>query len=466
MKISDFKNKIAYSEGSGVSAFLDENIKMKLNNFGYYQEVFLNKNILEINNLIDLVVPNFNDSIDETIVAKGLFGNLNEINFDDDIGYFLNLYGGFVLEGDFRKNGSSGGMTTWILKELFERKLITGVVHVKKTNNSENSVIFEYGISNSLEEILNNSKSRYYPVELSNCLKKIKNTPGNYAIVGIPSFIMAIRLLSKYDEVIKDRIKFTIGLISGHQKSSKMAEVFGWQVGIQPGSLIDIDFRYKTETNLANSYSVKMTGIINGEKKIIIKTIKDLFGDNWRDGYFKIPASDFTDDVFNETADVTLGDAWIAPYNLDKNGNNIVITRNKTIDEIITSGILDNKICLDKLSKEQIKKTQEGHLRHTKYELPYRLYKKDKIGDWRPKKRLASAKNISFIRRKIQDLREEISVKSHFIYKEAVEKNDYNIFIKQMNKLSSKNNIYYFLQWIKKINLRFLYSKIRELIKK
>jgi coenzyme F420 hydrogenase subunit beta len=456
MKISEFLKKSIYSEASGVSSYLDENIRMDLNEFGCYEEVFLNTSINQINESINSVVPNFNSLINENIVSKELFGTLKGINYDNDIGYYLNLYGGFVLEGDFRKNGSSGGMTTWILKELFERKLITGVIHVKKVNNLESPVIFEYGISNSLEEILSNAKSRYYPVELSKCLKVVKNNPGNYAIVGIPSFIMAIKLLSKSDDIIKNRIKFTVGLIAGHQKSSKMADVFGWQVGIKPGSLKDIDFRYKGNENLASSYSVKMTGIVNGDKKTIIKPIDELFGDNWRDGYFKINASDYTDDVFNETADVTLGDAWIYPFNLDKNGNNIVITRNSKIDEIITNGIQNNKIKLDKLPKNLIKESQASHLRHTKYELPYRLYKKDKFRQWRPKKRVDASKRINFFRRKIQDLREDISKKSHIIYKEAVTRNDLNYFISRMKKLSSRNKKYYKIQNLISIALRLL----------
>lgn len=39
-------------------------------------------------------------------------------------------------------------------------------------------------------------------------------------------------------------------------------------------------------------------------------------------------ACDFCDDVFAETADIALGDAWLPEYVQDGNGTNVVVTRN------------------------------------------------------------------------------------------------------------------------------------------
>src|SRR5699024_1107166 len=152
---------------------------------------------------------------------------------------------------------------------------------------------------------------------------------------GIPSFIYSIRLLSEVDPIIKERIKYTVGLICGHQKSSKFSEAMGWQVGIEPGNLIHIDFRKKLPNAPANRYGIELTGIRDGKEVKIIKTGRELIGQNWGKGFFKSYASDFTDDVLNENADITIGDAWLDEYMNDSLGNNVVIIRNNDLNKVV-----------------------------------------------------------------------------------------------------------------------------------
>ena len=100
-----------------------------------------------------------------------------------------------------------------------------------------------------------------------------------------------------------------MGLICGHQKSSKFAEALAWQVGIKPGNLKSINFRKKLLGRPANDYGVEMTGTINGKEITIIKPAKEFLGQDWGQGFFKIMVLMLLTDVMNETADITLGDA-------------------------------------------------------------------------------------------------------------------------------------------------------------
>ena len=443
MKVSEFNKKKIFSEASGSCAIVDKNISILLNEYGIYEEKILLNDDYELDSLIEYVCPNLNDKVDESLVSKKLYGDIDNINYDEKIGYYVSLYAGYVKEGDYREKGSSGGMGTWILKELFEKDLIDGVIHVKENSDKDSAILFKYDISNSIEEIKSGSKTKYYPVEFSEVLKKVKEQPGRYAIVGIPSFIMAIRLLSEKDEIIKERIKYTIGLVSGHQKSSKFAESLAWQVGIKPGSLKHINFRKKLPNRSSNDYGVEITGEIDGKIVSIIKPTKELLGQNWGEGYFKPLTSDFTDDVMNETADITLGDAWLEEYEKDDKGNNIIIVRNLVIESLIQDGIKNDKLNLDIVNANTINRSQAAHYRHTHDELSYRLFKKDKVNQWRPKKRVEASNNISFLRRRVQDMREEISTKSHLVYKKAVELDDLDYFKKEMKKLSKKYNNFY-----------------------
>lgn len=443
MKVAEFKAKKIFSEASGSCVVVDDNIEMRLNEYGIYEEKISIAEDDELDPVVEYVSPNFNNKIDESEIARKLYEHIPGIQYDERIGYYTSLYAGHVSEGDYREKASSGGMGTWIFKELFEKDLIDGVIHVKENPDKNSQIMFKYDISRSIDGIKAGSKTKYYPVEFSKVLKIVKEVPGRYAIVGIPSFIMAIRLLSDKDDVIKDRIKYTVGLICGHQKSSKFAESMAWQVGIKPGNLKHIDFRKKILDKPASEYGVEITGVIDGKEVSIVKPTKELLGQNWGQGYFKTKASDFTDDVMNETADITLGDAWLPEYTKDGKGNNVIVVRNPLIDDLIKEGIKSARLNLDVVDKETIFRSQAAHYRHTHDELAYRLYKKDKRNEWRPKKRIEASNDIPLLRKKVQDLREEISIQSHIVYKKAVELDDLEYFKTEMEKLSKKYNELY-----------------------
>lgn len=156
------------------------------------------------------VCPFSDKSINEDEIGENLFKKENK-NYDNNIGYFSETFAGFVNEEGYRKNGSSGGMVTWTLVELFKNGLINKVAHIHSHKpTEENPKLFEYKISKTIQEIKSGAKSRYYPIEISEIISEIRETPGNYAIVGIPCFIKAIRLLMKQEPVLHDRINIAL----------------------------------------------------------------------------------------------------------------------------------------------------------------------------------------------------------------------------------------------------------------
>lgn len=455
---SEIKKIKSYCEASGIYSYYTHS-KNSLNEYGEYEE-----NIDDFS-LANGLSPNYTDSTNESLVAQELYSDVEEIQYDSRIGYYKSLYIGHVLEENYRKNASSGGIGTWIFKELFEKGIIDGVIHVKE-DKSNNEKLFSYQISRSLDEIKDGAKTKYYPVELSGVLKTVKETPGKYAVIGIPSFIYSLRLLAKKDRLVGERIKFMIGLVCGHQKSSTFADFMGWQLGFKPGDITYINFRKKLVGRKSSDYGIEVHGYINGKYEEKISPTSELLGQNWGQGWFKVYASDYTDDVFNETADLVLGDAWLPEYTNDSGGNNIVIVRNPVLESIIKEGMLDNRVKLDEVNSDKIFQSQVAHYRHTYEELPYRLYKRDKEGVKRPKKRVEAANNLSFTRKKIQDMREKISLSSHIYFKEAVDKDDINYFINKMAPLERKYRNYYRLERLKEMNFSKFKKKVFGILKK
>lgn len=442
--------------GTGTWTTVSPKIKNKMNKYGEYEAFIDPKDFNsftqeEIDKIkaITIGLPG-NPGIDD--VSKMLFSNYKEIKYDKSIGYFAQIFAGYVQEGNYRKEATSGGFGTWIMTELLRKGLVDGIIHVREKDNNDEGIFFEYTISDNIEDVKKGSKTRYYPVELSKVLNYVKKNNKRFAIVGIPSFIYSIRLLALQDEIYRERIKYTIGLVCGHQKSANYLFSLAQQAGIEKEMLRTVDFRKKLESENADEYIIEFVYEEDQEEKRKIIKMRNLVGYSWGQGHFKVRASDYTDDVMNETADLTLGDAWIPPYKFDGRGNNVLIVRNPDILEVINEGIQNKKIVLDTITVQQAYASQPGHFRHTVDELPYRIQKRNHDKLWTPENRVDTSKQIPFLRKKVQDIREEIRETSREFY--ITKEYTFPQYIKKMKKLEKKYQMIYSLIEIRRLGIK------------
>lgn len=430
---SEQRTREKYQVSSGVEAIVNPNLQMSLDHLGIYRsspQTEYNGTATTVRSDTELLVNAMSDeSSNEDELAEALFAE--NCSHNPILGYYQGLYAGHVSVDDFRANGSSGGLATWVLVKLLENDLVDGVIHLKPSQES-GSVLFQYSISTTTDEIKAGAKSRYYPGELSMVLTEALSTGKRYAITGIPSFITEVRLLSNLNPQIANGIKYYVGLICGHQKSTKYAEALAWQHGIKPGDLHAIDFRKKNPDGRASQYFTEMIGVKEGREVTITQPQSQLFVANWGHGFFKPPFSDFTDDAFNETADIALGDAWLPEYDSDGNGSNVAVVRNPILHSLIKQGLAAGELKLDELDEATMIKSQAGLVHHTRDEIGYRLHKPDSKGEWRPTKRIPASNDLPFLRKRIQDTREMISAKSHLVYQQAVERDDWFYFERRM----------------------------------
>ncbi|EPY4835453.1 MULTISPECIES: Coenzyme F420 hydrogenase/dehydrogenase, beta subunit C-terminal domain [Klebsiella] len=426
-----------YCVGCGACAVPEQSpFKIVMDDYGQYQSALKDANVFATTqNDYEKLCPFGSGAPNEDEIGKQQFSETCEYN--DQVGYYNGVFAGHVTEGDFRNQGSSGGMGTWVLNELLSKGLVDYVVHVKSETAAEDlhNIPFKYQVSESLEETQQGGKSRYYPIELSEVLKTVRNKPGRYAVVGLPCFIKSIRLLQAQDPVLAERIQYCVGLVCGHLKSAHYAESLAWQMGIPPQDLEGIDFRAKDPSQPANRYSTYAKGP-SGEK--VVPT-NQLFGADWGAGAFKYKACDFCDDVFAETADVVLGDAWLPEYVQDSYGTNVVVTRNQDIRQLIVNARIEGRLEMDDLSVEKAVQSQDAGLRHRKRGIVDRLNFEVEADRWVPSKRLATPDHAKpQLEKEKQMLRVQMRDLSHESFKQAKERSDINVYIKRMTPVYSK----------------------------
>ena len=316
---------------------------------------------------------------------------------DARLGRLQSCFVGHVAEAGYRENGSSGGMVNWVAAELLRTGQVDAVAHVVPTQGQEDGRLFTFRLSRSVDELFEGGKSRYYPVELSGIFREIRQTPGRYAIVGIPCFIKAVHLARRAEPILAERITHTLGLFCGHMKSARFVESFAWQLGTTMERVRAVDYRIKDAGRPANWYRAHLT-LTDGST-----TSEDwwhLADGDWGAGYFQSSACDWCDDVVAETADISFGDAWVEPYSSDGRGTNVVVVRSAAVASMLRSAITDGRLSLREVDAGFVAETQAAGFRHRREGLAYRLTWR-KRGPVRPIKRVAPRSSGISPRRKL-----------------------------------------------------------------
>lgn len=421
--------------GCGSCVLNEKKNFMKFNKIGQYIPIISKKNDLIKN---DKFCPFSKNSLNENKISRKIF-NIKKMQYNQNLGNFYSVYVGYDKSKiNFRKNGSSGGLTSWIINELMSKRLIDAFISVGWCNKKK---IFEYKIFKNINDVKKSSKTRYYPVEFSNVLKKIDPLK-KYAFVGIPCYIKALRNHSFDNPIIKNSIKYYISILCGHQKNKFYFDNILQSLNTSKKKIIDFDFRKKILGKPANKYGI----YLEQKNKNITTPATNIFGADWGLNFFKYKACDFCDDVAGETADISFGDAWLKNEVRDYRGHNIIITRNKKLNEILNLGYLNNEIFLRKSNPKELYDSQQSSFRHRREGLQVRINNLKTSGYWYPKKRLfKNLKKINNNKIKVYNQRIILQNLSNTLYKKK----------------------YFYLKMIFQVTIYYFYSKklIKFLIK-
>lgn len=420
-----------YCIGCGLCAAVDGSpLQMRLDETGAYQA--------ELRDPLDTagraasvleVCPFSGEGPDENDLAAKRFG---AAPWRDDIGHHLGTYAGYVEEGRFRIDGSSGGMAKWILAELLETGQVDHVLHVRASDDEApaGAALFEYVVESRGEDVQRGSRAAYYPVEMSGVIDFLRRNPARYAITGVPCFIKGVRRMAEVDAVVAERIRYTVGIICGHLKTAGYAEALGWQLGVPPDDLTAIDFRTKIPGRRAPEKGV--TAFDEQGRAHGPAVVQDLYGTKYQNGFFKYSACNYCDDVVAETADVAVGDAWLPGYT--DSGNSVVVVRDRLIHELIDNAIHAGRLSLDAIEPRLAGASQKGGLRDRREGLSYRLHLAERAGRWYPPKRVAPSSDLPLDRRALYRLRMVIAQRSSVEFLRAKREDDLPLFLRRMSR--------------------------------
>lgn len=418
----------------------NDNISMNWSNEGF---LIPTSETPELESEKSLKVCPFNPFPDKEVQTENEIADifLNDApNHHKRVGKFYNTYVGY--SNKYRLTSSSGGLATYLIDQLFKEDIIDAVITVKEGKDS----FYEYSVIRSTDELISTSETKYYPVTLGTVIDQLKNSTERFAVVGIACFIKSVRLLQFYHPELKEKIKFTIGIICGGVKSKFFAEYLAGKSGVSSNQFSKPQFRIKDHNSTASDYSFGCK-----DSKGELHTIKmKKVGDMWGSGMFKNNACDFCDDVTTELADISLGDAWLNPYNQEGKGTNVMVTRSKLAEKLINDGIINKELSVDPLDFNQFLSSQQGSFNHRHLALGYRIKLAKKKGLTVPPKRHDN-ENISFDFKLVQ--KQRMVVRKQSLVQWTLSNNSYafdQIMLESIEKLKKRTKINHYIRAIKR----------------
>lgn len=344
------------------------------------------------------VCPFANSEENEDTIGERLYGSVPGIQHRPETGYYLASYVGY--SESHRPASASGGIATWLLETLLAEGIVDHVICVAPTGDPERLFVFQ--VFDTPEDVRAGAGSAYYPVEMSGVVKKILETPGRYAVTGLPCFIKAIRLAQQRNKKLRERIVVTLGLVCGQLKSRHFTDYVAARAGVR-GEVMGVRYRGKSPDQPASNYHYTFTTADSEKRRIFWN---EGVSEAWTNRWFTPNACNYCDDVFAECADVTCMDAWLPEYSRDSRGTSLVLVRSPAVREVLERG---QGIRLDPIPVERVVQSQGGVVAVKRWHLAYRLYL-DREGV--PGKRVAAARSKSpFLRQEIV-LKERMRVAS------------------------------------------------------
>lgn len=288
------------------------------------------------------------------------------------LGNYIGCYLAHATNHAVRHNSASGGLVTSLLIFALEQGLIDGalVTRMKRDNPLEP----ESFIARTKEDILEASKSKYCPVPANIALKGILKEEGNFAVVGLPCHIYGIRKAESVNTKLRERIILHFGIFCSHTDSFKGTEFLLSKLGIRREEITGISYR---GGGWPGEVKIKLK---NGDEKII--PLASALWCSFHDSFVFSPSRCLLcNDVTNELADISIGDAWLPEIMATEHeGKSIAIARSEQGDALLHAASSKGIIELQALDAKEVIRSQKTFLHFKKVNLGARIRLREIFG--------------------------------------------------------------------------------------
>ena len=253
----------------------------------------------------------------------------NDSKFDTLWGYYNSLFYAWSTDEQIRFQSSTGGLLNGLSLYLLESKKVDFILHTAGDPGQPMRSIPRF--SYTKQELLScESRSRYGPASPLSKFNEALDTKKNFAFVGKPCDISAIRQLSKTDERVNKQCKFLLTLVCGGSTEFTKSQDFIKSFNVKEEELET--FRYRGFGNPGRMYIKTKDGREHDRE------YNSFWGEEstWR-VHFRCK---ICPDAIGESADIAALDTWRggSPKEEDE-GYNAAIVRTQKGNDLLKEAI-------------------------------------------------------------------------------------------------------------------------------
>ena len=253
----------------------------------------------------------------------------NDSKFDNLWGYYNSLFYAWSTDEQIRFQSSTGGLLNGLSLYLLESKKVDFILHTAGDPKQPMRSIARF--SYTKQELLScESRSRYGPASPLSKFNEALDTKKNFAFVGKPCDISAIRQFSKTDERVNKQCKFLLTLVCGGSTEFTKSQDFIKSFNVKEEELET--FRYRGFGNPGRMYIKTKDGREHDRE------YNSFWGEEstWR-VHFRCK---ICPDAIGESADIAALDTWRggSPKEEDE-GYNAAIVRTQKGNDLLKEAI-------------------------------------------------------------------------------------------------------------------------------
>ena len=260
---------------------------------------------------------------------------------------------GYASDPDIRFRAASGGVLTALAKHLIESEQVKFILHVKAS--SARPMRTDTVMSRSCEDVVAASGSRYGPAIPLAAISEAIDTGEQFAFVGKPCDVTALRLYAHEDHRINDQCKFMLALVCGGAPEFRKSRDLVHQIGYSESDVTLM--RYRGYGNPGRTRIEFRDG--HAEER----TYHEMWGDESK--WCIQTRCKICPDAIGESADIAVADYWPGgvPVGEDAGFNSIII-RNRQGEALLNAAVEAGSITLTRdLSIVEMSDTQPHQVR-------------------------------------------------------------------------------------------------------
>ena len=348
-------NDLCISCGACIHACPKNNLEMFFNEEkGMHEPRALNPHLCDKCDCLN-VCPSY--SVDYSKLSVGRFGRKP----DSPLGNVDKIFLAQNKDREINSKASSGGVIKAVLTHLFSTGEINAAISIKHKAGLD----YSPELIENINEINELPGSIYHNIDYSNALRLLRETSGNIAIAAIPcQFEGLFKFIEQCEPHLKNKIKFTIGLMCGWTYSHHSLRAICKYKGIDFEQIDDVSYR---GNGPVGKLIIKTK---DGAVKKVNRRI-DLHYAAAFDRSFNLPRCHYCINHGNFLADLVVGDAWLPCTVKTKTGISLVISRTVKSTEYLMELEAQGILTLVESTEDDVIESQTPRVVFGNYSYPF-----------------------------------------------------------------------------------------------